>query len=121
MAAATWHGTLDGVELANGEYLALPRVALGSVDGVGLVTALSLADLKRGAFLTAPRGVATEPIRAVHYLRRRRGAYPGWRWRHELKATALASLAHGPVFVSLSPERVARVCARPPGDFICKG
>lgn len=121
MAAPIWHGTLEGVELADGRYLALPRVALGSIKGLGLVTSIDRPSLLRGLFFKAPAGAAMSPIRAVFYLRRRRGAYPGWRWRHEVKSTALLEGGAGPVFKSLDRQRAARVCARPAGDFICEG
>lgn len=121
MPAPIWHGTLEGVELADGRYLALPRVALGSIKGFGLVTSIDRASLLRGLFFKAPAGGDESPIRAVFYLRRRRGAYPGWRWRHEVKATSLIDGGAGPVFRSTDRSLAARVCARPAGDFICEG
>lgn len=115
--SAAYHGILEGVRLASGTYLPLPAVALGSVEGVGLVTAPTVGALRAGRFFERVAG-RYRAIREVFYRRRRPG---GARWRHELAATAIALGPDGPVFLSIDPARAARVCAVPPGDFICEG
>lgn len=120
MGRATWHGELEGVELTNGQYLRVAPVALGSVEGAGLVTAASREMLLSGRYLPKAGG-RYRRLAAVFYRRRRTGPNGGLRWRHELSSTAFADGPRGPVFVSLSPGRAARVCASLPGDFICEG
>lgn len=115
-----WHGTLQGVELSDGRYLALPEVAIGSVAGFGFVTGKTRADIEAGRHFPTCSG-RYQRIRKVFYRRRREGAYAGVNWVHEVRATALCLGPQGPVFVSLSPRRAARVCASPPGDFMCEG
>lgn len=115
--SVTYHGIVEGVRLANGRYLAVPPVALGSADGVGLVTAATRPALERGDFFDLVAG-RYRAITEVFYRRRRPG---GTHWRHELKATAFALGAQGPVFLSVDPTRAAHVCPSPPGDFICEG
>ena len=117
---ATWHGTLEGVELSDGRYLRLAPVAIGSVEGIGLVTAATRAALLSGRFF--PKGGGRyQRLRAVYYKRRRTGPNGGLRWRHELSSTAFADGPRGPGCVSISPARAARVCPHPPGEFICEG
>lgn len=118
--AITWHGTLQGVELVGGRYLALPDVAVGSVPGVGLVTARNRDELMAGRLLPLSAG-RYQRVSKVFYRRRREGDYAGLNWVHEVKATAVSVGPRGPVFVSLSPRRAARVCVSPPGDFMCEG
>lgn len=118
MSAPTYHGTLEGVRLADGSYLALPPVALGSVPGVGLVTAPTVADLRAGRLIERVRGTY-RAVAEVFYRRRRPG---GTHWKHELDATAIALGTRGPAFWSLGGDRAARVCRVPAdGDFICGG
>lgn len=117
---ATWIGTLEGIELADGTTIDTPPLALGIVPRRGLVVARTRADLAAGNLLRRGPG-RYQPLRAVLYRRRRTGRYPGLRWRHELHATGFLVGPGGPVFAPLSRDRLAHVCAFPPGDFICEG
>lgn len=116
--SAAYHGVLEGVTLERGGYLELPPLALGSVPGVGLVVAASLAALRAGRWVGPREGVLHERIRKVWYRRKRPG-YAAERWFHDVRGTAV-STADGQV--SFAPAgRIARVCVRPPGEFICGG
>lgn len=120
MNRITWHGTLEGVELADGTVIDTPPVALGTDSRRGLVTARTREALLAGAFITRGSG-RYRPIAAVLYRRRRKAPHAGFRWRHELTATGFRASAAGPVFSALSRDRLAHVCAFPAGDFICEG
>lgn len=114
----TYHGTLVAVELASGRYVPLPKLALGTVEGVGLVTAMSPDALMSGVFdAGADDGGAWRPLRAVYYRARKPGYRPRL-WRHELRSTAMRRIAGRVVF--LATGRAAAVCAMA-GDFICGG
>lgn len=118
MSGATYHGTLYGVELADGTFVALARCAVGSRPDIGLITADTRAAIENGGPLYPKTGGRYRPIRAVYYTRRRPG---GLKWRHELKNTAFQIGPSGPVFHNLSPGKAVRECAWLPGEFMCEG
>lgn len=117
----TYHGELYGVILPDGRWVDVPRVALGTVQGWGWVTGVSRAALEAGQFIDGSAGRSFARVAEVLYTRRRSG---GSRWRHEVAGTELGVGPGGyPVFrfVGGAGSRPPRVCAVPPGDFICDG
>ncbi len=119
----TYHGELYGVRELSGRFVRVPRVALGSLRGVGLVTAPDKAALLAGRYYQADEGGGFRPVVQVFYRRERFGPYMGTNWKHDVNATELGSSSGVPVFRFLEGLGVApaHVCAYPPGEFICDG
>ena len=114
--SVTYHGTLEGVTLASGRYKRLPGVALGSVLGVGLVTAPTRAALEAGQFATLE---GPHVLVSRVWYRRKRPGYVGDRWYHDLEGTAVRVEGEK---VSFQPAgAVAHVCPALVGEFICGG
>ena len=116
--SVTYHGVLEGVTLADGTYQPMPGLVLGSVLGVGLVTASSRDGLLAGDWTGPVPGASYRSIRQVWY-RRKRAGYASRRWFHDLVGTSVAVIGGRVSFLAVS--RVAVVCPRPPGEFICGG
>jgi len=122
MSAARYVGELTAVTLEGGRRVPCHPVALGVVDGVGLVTARTRAALEAGRFLRPARGQTYRRATAVFYDRDRTAmGFPGGSaWRHPLKATAFAVGPDGPTFLRLGAGAPANICPMA-GDFICEG
>lgn len=119
--SVTYHGELYGVILPDGTWVEVPRVALGTARGFGWVTAPSREALLSGRWFDAAGGSQFARVDEVLYTRRRR---EGSRWRHEVRGTELGVSVDGrPVlrFVGGAMVRAPRVCAVPPGEYICDG
>ena len=109
----TYIGVLDGAKLRNGRTLRTPRVQLAHVQGRGLVTAATLADLDARRFLALDRSRAHQAAEVHYYRDRTRMGHPIPEWFHETEATLIT-----PTGAVSSPT--AQVCDIA-GDFICGG
>lgn len=118
MSAATYHGELYGVTDLGGTFHRVPKVALGSVPGVGLVTAANRAELDAGYFFDGAADF--RPVAEVFYKRRRGPPFIGTHWRHAVVSTAMGLAGGMPVFRHQGSGAAARACAMP-GEFICDG
>lgn len=118
MSVPTYHGVLEGVTFVSGRYRRLLPLALGSVPGVGLVTAATERELLSGGWSGPVEGAPHVMVRRVWYRRARPG-YGSDRWYHDVTGTAVAVLEGRVSF--LPAGAIAHVCDRPTGDFICGG
>lgn len=112
----TYIGEMDELILENGQTIAItPPMPLGVVDGAGLVTAPTRADLRAGRFTRAPNRAPWFRVKSVNYRRRRP---EGRLWKHAVEGTEACLTPEGPALRHV--DGVAYVCPMP-GDYICGG
>lgn len=112
-ASTTYVGELEGAVLRSGRLLETPLVAMGIDDELGLVTALTRADLHARRFLVLDRSQARKAIELRYYRDRRAMGHPIPDWFHETRRTLI-----DPTGAVHSPSM--RLCDLD-GDFLCGG
>lgn len=118
-SAVTYHGTVTHLVI-DGDEVKTARAALGSLDGGGLVTARSRADLMAGRFLQADPSAPWVRPSGVYYTRWR-PEYQTALWDHDLDHTEAQLGPLGPVFRTDPDGKPAVACRHLPGEFICDG